>query len=231
MNDISDWLDDYLAGSGEPIPARPKPAFVNAAKPAPAAKRTKKAKKPKNAQPWFSKFPAKDLVTAMRLQFFNNGENPGSGRNQYTLKLRAYLGVKQIDQHKPDWERTIGLLPPKAVVAWAVDEHVQGRLTDEQLALYTTVADEITAWADQDGAELALMGHISSPPGNHYFHNQFVAVRLTTSDEMSATLYVDGEVIDETEFYTNTRSRKANAPKFHGLYDPFGKINPKVEGE
>jgi hypothetical protein len=230
MDDISNWLNDYVADLFDPASIKSKPTANGSPQSEPRAKKPKKAKKEKkNAQPWFTRFPDKELVTAMRLQFFDNGDSPGSGRNRYTLKIRAYLGGKEIDQRRPDWERTVGLLSPKKVVAWAVDEHTQGQLTDEQLALYRTVADEVTTWADQDDVEVALMGHIGSLPGNHYFHNQFVAVRLTTSGEMSAALYVDGKVIDEAKFYSNTRSRKANAPKFHGLYDPFERINPRTE--
>lgn len=228
MSDLEQWLEKFVS---EDFSATSASDIYVAAEPK-AAKAAKKTRKGSNNQPWFTKFPPIERVRAMRAQFFDNGPNPGKGNTQHTLKLRVYLdhGLP-LNQREPDWHRVVELIDPKKVVAWAVAEHAEGKLTEDDLARYRAVADDLRAWKEEepDGA-WAKMGHIGSPPGNHYFHNQFVAVRCGTSGEMDAVLHLEDGEIEIDRFYANKRSRKANAPKLHGLYDPYGVIIAKEDG-
>jgi hypothetical protein len=221
MDDFN-WLDDYIEGvsSASSAPATTSPV---------ATKKAKKTKKGSGNKPWFTKFPPIDRMMAMRIQFFDNGPNPGKGHTEHTLKFRVYLDDGQpLDQYKPHWHRVIELIEPKKVVAWADAEHVAGKLTDENLARYRAAADDLLSWKQEDpDAAWAKMGHISSPPGNHYFHNQFVTVRCTNAGEIDAFLYLEDGVIEIDQFYANKKSSKPNAPKRHALYDPRGVIVSK----
>jgi len=229
MTDLEQWLDEFVSeGDTATITSD-----IHVATEPKTAKAAKKSRKGSNNQPWFTKFPPIERVRAMRAQFFDNGPNPGKGNTQHTLKLRVYLdNGLPLNQREPDWHRVVELIDPKKVVAWAVAEHAEGRLTEDDLARYRAVADDLRAWKEEepDGA-WAKMGHIGSPPGNHYFHNQFVAVRCGTSGEMDAVLYLEDGEIEIDRFYANKRSRKANAPKLHGLYDPYGVIVSKEDGD
>jgi hypothetical protein len=165
----------------------------------------------------------------MRVQFFDNGPNPGKGHAQHTLKLRVYLDDgKPLNQREPHWHRIIQLIEPKKVVDWAEKEHAAGKLTDNNLARYKETAESLqVGMGDYPNMAWGKMGHIGSPPGTHYFHNQFVAVCCMNSGEMAALLYLEDGQIDIVPFYPNKRSKKAGAPKMHALYDPRGKIAPK----
>lgn len=211
-----DFLRDYADGASlESSPPVTTPI-----------KKTQKTQKDSGKKPWFTKFPPIERVLAMRVQFFDNGPNPGKGHAQHTLKLRVYLDDGMpLNQREPHWYRIVQLIDPKKVVVWAEKEHAAGKLTDANVAHYKGVADSLLEGA-HDFAWVK-MGHIGSPPGTHYFHNQFVAVCCTTSGELGATLFVEDGRIDIEPFYPNTRSKKAGAPKMHALYDPCGKIAPR----
>ncbi|MBS3652597.1 hypothetical protein KEU06_28890 [Pseudaminobacter sp. 19-2017] len=229
MSDLEQWLDDFV-GESFPPNSTSDPHVTSASAKAP--KKAKKTSKGSN-QPWYTKFPPIERVRAMRAQFFDNGPNPGKGNTQHTLKLRVYLddGLP-LNQREPHWHRVVELIEPKKVVAWAVAEHDGGRLAEDDLARYRAVADDLRAWKEEEpDSEWAKMGHIGSPPGNHYFHNQFVAVRCGASGEMDAVFHLEDGQIEIDRFYANKRSRKANAPKLHGLYDPYGAIVSKEDGD
>lgn len=214
----SDWLDAFISGASTTEPPITK-------KPAPTSTEPGRKKEPKSSKPWFTEFPPIERVQAMRAQFFDNGSTPGKGKTQHTMKLRVYLddGLP-LNQRNPHWHQVIELIDPKKVVAWAEQEHAEGRLPEAGLDRYRDAANTATAWMrDEPGALWAKMGHIGSPPGSHYFHGQFLLV-LTGEDEMEARLHLDETVIEVGPFYANKRSKKANAPKRHALYDPQGVI-------
>jgi hypothetical protein len=84
------------------------------------------------------------------------------------------------------WERVIELIDPKKVVAWATAERDAANLTDQQLETYQTAKASLDEWlASEPDALRAKMGHISSPPGTHYFHGQFIAVTCTKDGDMT----------------------------------------------
>ncbi|MFC6742664.1 hypothetical protein [Methylobacterium tardum] len=225
----SDWLDAFI-GSEPTVPLMSSPPTLpeadapltlsRASAPRPAGKKPRK-----DSKPWFTRFPPLGRVRAMRAQFFDNGPNPGKGNTQHTIKLRVYLGDGMpLNQRTPHWHRLVELIDPKKVVAWAEQEHAAGRIPETGLAPYREAADAAAAWMrDEPEALWAKMGHIGSPPGNHYFHGQFLLV-VAGEEGMEARLHLDAEVIEIGPFYANTRSKKANAPKRHALYDPHGLV-------
>src|SRR4051794_12494540 len=177
---VYDFLKDYADGAS-------LESLSPAAHP---IKQTQKTQKDSGKKPWFTKFPPIERVLAMRVQFFDNGTNPGKGHAQHTLKFRVYLDDGMpLNQRDPHWYRIVQLIDPKKVTAWAEKEHAKGKLTNDDLIRYRGVSDTLLEAARND-SEIAWvkMGHIGSPPGTHYFHNQFVAVWSRTSGEMSAML-------------------------------------------
>jgi hypothetical protein len=228
--DNFDWLDSFIRGDSSTTSSVDAPVL---AEPTKTTKTSKKGKKESSNKPWFTKFPPIERVRAMRAQFFDNGPNPGKGNTQHTLKLRVYLDDGMpLNQREPHWHRVVELIEPKKVVDWATAEHAKGKLTDDDLARYRAVADDLRTWKeDEADASWIKMGHIGSPPGNHYFHRQFMAVRCWASGGMDAVLYLEDGEIEIERFYANKRSRKSNAPKLHGLYDPYGAIISKEDGD
>jgi hypothetical protein len=210
MDDF-DWLNNYIGLEAQiaevPVATQPKKAV-------------KQPKKQKG--PWLTKFPPVERVAAMRVQFFDNGENPGKGKVQHTLKVRLYLDDgKPIRQHEPHWERVLELIDPKKVVVWATGERDTGNLTDQQFESYQTAKASLDKWLATDPDALWVkMGHISSPPGTHYFHGQFVAVTCTNDGDMTAIFRIEEEQIELDRFHRNNRARKKGAPVRHALYDP-----------
>lgn len=225
----SDWLDAFIGNEPTLSPTSPIPTPLDADAiqflPSAVVPRAAGKKPKKDGKPWFTRFPPIGRLRAMRAQFFDNGPNPGKGNTQHTVKLRVYLDDGMpLNQRNPHWHRIIELIEPKKVVAWAEQEHTAGRLSEDGLIRYREAAAVAATWMhDEPGALWTKMGHISSPPGNHYFHGQFLLV-LVGEEEMEARLHLDAEVIEIGPFYINTRSTKANAPKRHALYDPHGLI-------
>lgn len=223
----SEWLDAFIGGA-----STNNASIITKPKTTSAESSSERKKDRKNSKPWFTPFPPIDRVQAMRAQFFDNGPMPGKGKTQHTMKLRVYLDDGQpLNQRNPHWHRVVELIDPKKVVAWAEQEHAEGKLPEVGLDRYRDAANTATAWMrDEPGALWAKMGHIGSPPGSHYFHGQFLLV-LTSEDEMEARLHLDEAVIEVGPFYANKRSSKANAPKRHALYDPHGLIAGTEDGE
>lgn len=165
----------------------------------------------------------------MRLFFFDNGPKPGKGKSQHVLKVRAYLVGKPepLDQSDYDWERCIQLIKPKKVIDWAKAEHAQGAISEEVFQRYVAAARSCNDWETQANALWVKMGHMASKPGTVYFHDQFVAVRCSLNGSLSATLYLDGDVVEIKKFHPNTAARRINAPPLHALYDPLGLIDTR----
>lgn len=213
MNDC-EWLDEYLGLESQT-------ATTTSNQPKKAATRSRQKKE----GPWYSKFPPVERVAAMRVQFFDNGKSPGKGRVQHTLKVRVYLDDgKPIRQHEPHWERVIELIDPKKVVAWATGERNAGNLTDEQWERYQVAREALDQWMTDPDALWVKMGHISSPPGTHYFHGQFIAVTCASDGDMTAIFHIGDEQIELDRFHRNKRARKTGAPVRHALYDPHNRI-------
>lgn len=227
MTDVNAWMADYLAPENTDFAEESTQTPIIDTGPDQIS--TPRGKRPKKTGPWYPRFPSRASVTAMRLQFFDNVK-PGTGKSRYTLKIRVYHDRVRIDQFNPDWERTVGLVTHKQVETWAKAQHQGGHLTDEQLERYQAAIAQVQAWSQDQEVEFALMGHIGSPPGTHYFHGQFLTLVRTTDGAMSATLHVDGETIKLDRFYRNTSSNHPKAPKLHALYDPLGLIDRNRQG-
>jgi len=210
MNNI-EWLDSYIG-----ISTIASPTSV----PECTSKSTKKSE-----GPWFKKFPPIERLSVLRAQFWDNGPKPGKGKVQHTMKLRLYLDDGQpINQKEPHWQRVVELIEPKKVVAWATGEHAKTNITAADLARYQDVEAQLQDWmAEEPDSAWVKMGHIGSPPGTHYFPNQFVAVRCKSNGDMTLTLHIDGDEIEVGPFYENP-SQTPKSSKRHALYDPFRRI-------
>ena len=213
MSDL-DWLNSYVNNTATASLASSAPI-----QPTPVAKSNK---------PWCPAFPSFDDIAAIRLQLFDNGTKPGKGRSQHVLKMRVYLDpTSAIDQTAPDWERCIQLIAPKKVVEWAGAEYHGGRVPEAVLERYAEAYAAGKSWSASADADWAKMGHISSQPGTQYYPGQFVCVRRTQDGELSASIYVDGSIIEFEKFHPNTRANKSHAPTHHALFDPHGLIDTR----
>jgi hypothetical protein len=138
----------------------------------------------------------------------------------------------KANQH--DWWRIVQLIDPKTVLAWARKKHAAGEMTDRQLLNYETVGANAIEFGADPEVKLSLMGHIASPPGKHYYVDQFVWFFLRNDGTARALLFIDGEPLDLSDFKP-TRKRgkylKSGTPVLACLHDPWDILGRQREAQ
>ena len=176
--------------------------------------------------------PELGCVQAVEFQLFDNGEAPGKGNVRHKLKVEAYCEDKLVIG-KPYWSRVCDLLDVKTFMRWVEREKVEGRISDEQYAIYDAGRILCDEWeADEAVCEFAKMGHVEVD-GNQRVIGQFVIVRKELGKGLRAMFVVEGDFIEHEQFWYNPGWRRnPKSRKFMGRWDPhnmFGKARPLPE--
>lgn len=219
MSDL-EWLRSYV---GANVSLNEKPCEgEDGAKPSKVPRKNNRKSKKKDGEPWLPGFPDSDDVVYATAQFFDNGEKPGKGKAEHVLKLRVHTGDPEtMDEKKPDWWRCAHMLEQAAVMDWAAEQHMNGRMTNSEFDHYSDALRDLSHWKLVNPSGWAKVGHIASSPGKHYFSGQFVILRAGP-DRMDVFVHVHGQEPLHITMRENTRSKNGKAPVAYGHYDPQG---------
>lgn len=170
--------------------------------------------------------PPLDRVFVHQAQFFDNTDQPRKqGHSDYSVKLFLWCGEFGFDWRRPDWHRVIQLIEPARVLQWAEKKHASGDLSDEELSRYQTIVAFAEGRAQENPAAIIRLGHISSPPGKHYFPGQLIFFDFDpATSEGACVVFREGDSRDLGAFKLAKKAQKARAAKGQFLLDPCGVI-------
>lgn len=173
----------------------------------------------KKAEP-LKRCPAKHNIMAMQIQLFDNGDKPGRGRSQHSLKLEAYCDGR-LDLMRPYWSRVVQLIEPKTFMKWVDAQYAAGTITAEQYEHYDIAHQAVTMMAAEEGIEFAKMGHIGAARENRYYEGQFVTLIKNEGGGLTFDCFIDGEHFNTSSFLFDRAWRRGGTRrKFFGFYDP-----------
>jgi hypothetical protein len=179
-----------------------------------------KTRAPKQKGP-MPAFPEFQFITAIQMQFFDNGEKPGRGKNQYTMITEVYAGG-HFNIMKPYWKRTVALLDPDQVIKWADEKLAWDDLTPmhhQQYANAYAMAEEFMTGAN---ALWAKIGYFEDRRAHLRYPGQCMLVVREDKGPMHAFLF-DGteECKLSNPFQFDHYWRPGtNRRLFYGWYDP-----------
>jgi hypothetical protein len=187
--------------------------------------------------------PLLSRVTGYTFQFFDNGEKPGKGRSQHTIKLELFHREWGIDLTKPDRYRTTQMLTPKRLIRWAEDAVEEGSLDEEQLGMYQTIVAATKPLEGPD-VEWVKIGVIEDARANVRYHGQFMVASYIPSaplHKLKVSLYKvdvadpdhDGRVDVNLKVPKSKpgKFRKERAAKLVGYVDPRGILKRQLQEE
>jgi len=164
--------------------------------------------------------PRKDVIQVMQFQYYDNGAKPGRGKVQHTVTLEAYCEGR-LNLHKPYWVRTVQLIDPKKVMAWADQKLAECYLTAEQHAFYIQMQEVADSLAEGPDVEFAKMGHIEDRTTKIRYPAQFVLMVRERGGPMQCHVVINGDVISTETFIHDQHSVPGSGRrKAYAFYDP-----------
>ena len=181
--------------------------------------------------PVLNGLPPFDRVFVFQAQFFDNSDlDRKKGQSEFSVKLFLWCGEFDFDWRKPDWWRVIQLLEPSKVLGWAQKKHTLGEVSDNQLSYYTGVCSAAAELAAESPNLVVKVGHISSPPGKHYFPGQFVYVWIDRDSGTGSCIIIrDDEHRELGAYRLAKKATKARAAKGEFRLDPCGVVERQMK--
>ena len=194
-----------------------------------------KTRKPKALKGPLPALPRADVIACMQMQYFDNGPNPGSGKNQYTMVTEVYAGG-HFNIMKPYWKRTVALLDPEQVRMWADAKLMSGGLTADQHAQYVIAYDAAELFMEANDALWAKLGYFEDRRAHLRYPGQVMLATRVVDGPMHAHVF-DGEggIMSSNAFQFDKFWRPGTSRRlFYGWYDPleiYAKDKARKESE
>src|SRR5215212_3004728 len=166
--------------------------------------------------------PHPDHIKVVQFQFFDNGQNPGRGRTQHVLSLEVYCEDKFVIT-KPFWKRSVALLDPAKILAWADEKTLEGAMDQTEHAYYKMIFAACADLMQDEDTEWVRAGYIEDRRAKVRYPGQTVIVWKRSSGPLNVILSVHGVALAPDAMVFDKKARPGSGRRlFYGLHDPSG---------
>jgi hypothetical protein len=164
--------------------------------------------------------PHPDHIKVVQFQFFDNGQKPGRGRTQHVLSLEVYCEDNFVIT-KPYWKRSVALLDPAKILAWAGEKTLAGEMDVTEHAYYEKTIQICTELMDDPDTEWVRCGYIEDRRAKVRYPGQTVIVWKVGDGPLHVVMEVHGSALAPDAMIFDKKARPGSGRRlFYGFYDP-----------